>query len=219
MVDDLDESISYDKGNKYERQTILHLNMEILGVRDYQVIDLAAPTRLEISADQQARMNRIVKDNAARYGDWGFKDPRTCLVYPLWSKSLPEHKVIVVYRHPSQLWKRFAGHSLLGSYKMPFSAWKYMIRWHEHNMNILRYLRSTSCEYLVLSYSELMQSDEEFERLQRFVGRKLVDRRRKDLFRSRNRANLLLMVAERMLKWNRGLSVDEILARLDEYRR
>lgn len=219
MDDDLDESVSYDKGNKYERQSILHLNMDILGVNDYQVIDLAAPERPEASAEQRARMDRIVADCVDRYEDWGFKDPRACLVYPLWDEALPEHKIIVVYRHPSQLWKRFAGHSLLGSYKMPFSAWKYLNRWYEHNMNIIDYLKSTPHEYLVLSYTELMSSDDEFARLQGFVDCELVDRRRKDLFRSRNGSNLLLRVAERMLKMKRGHSVEEVLVQLDAFRR
>lgn len=219
MVDDLDESVSYDQGNKYERQSALHLDMDILGVRGYGIIDLAAPERLVATAEQRARMAEIIDGCASRYSDWGFKDPRACLAYPLWRELLPEHKLIVVYRPAAQLWSRFADHSFLGSYKKPSSAWRYLCRWYEHNTAVLAHLADTSCGYLVLSYTELMTDDREFDRLQSFVGRDLSDRRRKDLFRGQDRTYSLLQAADWWLKRRQGMGSRDVMDRLDAYRR
>ncbi len=218
MVDDLDESMSYDGGNKYERQSILHLNMDILGVSDYQVVDLAVPAELTVTEEQQRRIEDIVSTCGEKYENWGFKDPRTCLVYPLWERALPEHKLIIVYRHPSQLWARFAGHSLRGSFKVPFSAWQYLSRWYEHNINILDYLRDTSREHVVLSYNKLMTEDREYDRLQEFVGYDLVDRRRKDLYRSRDCDYPVLKALDKLLKLKRGHDIHGVMDMLESHR-
>lgn len=218
MDDELDESVSYDGGNKYERQSILHLNMEILGLEDYQVIDFRSPTMPSATADQQRQMERIVADCTARYEEWGFKDPRTCLTYPLWAEALPEHRIIIVYREPSQLRKRFVSPHPLRSYRVPRQTWLYLNRWYEHNMNIIKYLQSTKCDYIVMSYNELMTGDREFDRLQHFVGRDLADRRLKDLYRGRGIRSHLFMTVDWLLKRRRGHNADEVMNMLNRLR-
>jgi hypothetical protein len=218
MVDDLDENVSYDQGNKYERQSVLRINMDILGLPNYEVIGLEAPSAIGATPDQRRRMEDIVTACAESYGDWGFKDPRTCLTYPLWADVLPEHKIIAVYREPGQLAKHFVSPHPLRAYRAPATTWRYINRWYEYNMMIIKHLNMSSRGHLMLSYNELMRGDREFDRLQAFVGRELVDRRRKDLYRGRDAGNSLFRACDWLLKRRRGRSTSDVMALLGRLR-
>src|SRR5262245_61853891 len=107
MGEDFDAKVSYDEGNKYERETALALNLDILKVGNYRIIDLPNPDELQLTPQQRLCMREIIQNCNSRYTDWGFKDPRTTLVYPLWVSELPEHKLIAIYRTPEEIWPRF----------------------------------------------------------------------------------------------------------------
>jgi len=186
MDDHIDDQVSYDRGNKYERQAVLNLNIEILGARGYEVLDLT-PRSLETVPDRQrSRVEEIVADCASRYEDWGFKDPRTCLTYPVWASALPAHKLIVIFRDPREIWPRFRPNRRR-FYQGPRNARMMLSRWWEHNTRILDYVRNADTDALILRYRDLMTTQGEFDRLQAFVHRKLVDRREPTLYRSRAR--------------------------------
>ncbi len=213
MDDEIDPSVSYDEGNKYERQSILHLNLEILGTDSYSTIDLKAPEPLTAGPDLQRRMQEVIGTCERRYKDWGFKDPRTALTYPLWEELLPEHRLIVVYRGPAAVWPHYRYH---GPHHAPGNigrAWRFLDRWYDYNVRILSILESTPYEYLVLAYDELMTSDAEFARLEAFMGRHLEDCRRPDLFRHRNGFSPYMAIAERMLRSRYG-RIEDVMARM-----
>lgn len=184
---EIDASVSYDYGNKYERQSTLRLNEDILGQRNVKSIRLVAPKNLSLSDELLARMRQIIKKNNLRYGDkWGFKDPRTCLVYPLWATELPQHKAIAIYRHPYELWLRYRPRKLLSRYLKFYRAPELLARWFEYNTNILNFLRAAKSEILLLEYKQLMITQEEFDRLQDFVDVPLNDQRKINLYRNRS---------------------------------
>jgi len=186
MGENIDAGVSYDQGNKYERASIMSLNLEILGLKTTRIIDFDAPGTLYITKNQRAHMRQIIQQCDETYADWGFKDPRTCLTYPLWASELPEYKIIVIYRSLGELWSRYRYKRLRYYFRNPFKAWKLVKRWCEHNSRILTYLRSTQMEFVVLNYRDFMMVDSEFNRLQEFVGVKLNDRRQKKLYRGRS---------------------------------
>ena len=218
MDDDLDPSIDYDRGNKYERQTVLHLNMELLGTDTYSSIDLVAPDDLSATPDQERRMRDIVTACSARYPDWGFKDPRSTLTYPTWEKVLPEHKIIAIFRGPAAIWPRYrydGPHHSVGNIRR---ATMFLDRWFDHNLRILDILHRTRREWLLLYYDALMTTDTEFQRLERFVGRPLTDQRRPQLFRHRDGFSPYMLLAEKWLQRRRG-TIKETMTRLHELRR
>jgi hypothetical protein len=215
---EFDPSITYDKGNQYEREDALQLDLAILGAKDDRVLDLAAPGQLSMTTDQRSRMQRIIADCQSDHADWGFKDPRASLLYPLWAEELPEHKIIVVYRHASQVWGHFiwAGKRY---YHTNFNrAYSYLRRWQEHNRSILGYLASTRMDHVVLEYGQLMSSAHEFNRLQQFVGGGLTDLRNPKLFRNRSDMDVFLQGADWLLKKKYGYSVDDTMKCLEAYR-
>jgi hypothetical protein len=107
MVDEaISENASYDQGDFYERQSARQVNEAILKPKSLSLFDIVPLKTLEMSAAERSQMQAMIRDCAQKYSDWGFKDPRTCLTYPLWASELPEHKIIAIYRSPDELWQR-----------------------------------------------------------------------------------------------------------------
>jgi len=196
MGENIDPGITYDQGNKYERRSTRALNLEILGL-DLRSpsFDLdVSPDMLQLSGDQRRRMVELIRQCNEAYPDWGFKDPRTCLVYPLWASVLPEHRIIATYRPPAQIWPRYRHRHLHHYHQNPSLAWRLMKGWCRYNANILTYLQDADSDFLVLDYQEFMANDAEFNRLQDFVGRRLYDGRTGSLYRSRAEEDPLIRI-------------------------
>lgn len=215
---EFDEGVSYDKGNKYERTETLALDMEILGTSDFEVLDLTAHGQLTLNDAQRHKMREIISACDSTHEDWGFKDPRCALTYRLWAEELPPHKVIAVYRDPAQVWPRFRWNGKRKYHTNFHRAYTYLERWHEHNAGILELLRAGQNEFLMINYHELMGGEADFRRLQEFVGRDLVDRRNRDLYRSRTSGDVFLRTAAWLLKHKTGLTSEATIAALEAYR-
>ena len=215
---DIDTHVSYDRGNKYERASVVALNMEILGLKDHGIIGFKVPDKLELTRGQHDRMRAIIRDCNKAYIDWGFKDPRTALTYPVWASELPEHKIIAVYRPIAEIWPRFRFEPKHHAYKNPYRAWLLVKRWCEHNSRILSYLRSTGSEFIVLSYPDFMAGDAEFKRLQGFVGMELNDKRSKDLYRSRSDGYPLIKTAAYLAHRGTGCTPEKMMEQFEALR-
>lgn len=215
---DFDDEVSYDGGNKYERQSSFELDKAILGTPDDEVLYLKRPQALELTADHRKQMQNIVAGCRNRYQDWGFKDPRATLIYDLWASELPSHKIIAVFRPPDQIWPRFKWQGKRKYHTNFHRAYAYLSRWQEHNLAMVAALRRTEMEYVVLDYRELMAGDAEFLRLNNFVGGRLQDRRVPGLYRARSGSDIFFSTAERLMQWREGLSVGQTLAELDSVR-
>jgi hypothetical protein len=214
MGEDFDSQVSYDEGNKYERETAVALNLNILGVSNFKIIDVPTPKQLDLTPQQRLRMREIVQNCNETYTHWGFKDPRTTLVYPLWRSELPEHKIIAIYRTPEEIWPRFRYRGKR-YFMNPYRAWLFMSRWYEHNALILSYLRQTSMNFLLLNYQDLINTDTEFKEIENFVGFKLEDRRNKKLYRNRQTESyFLLKMAGWLVEKQRGCHPNEIQQQL-----
>jgi hypothetical protein len=190
MVDELDADTSYDKGNKHERESTKAINHEILDSKGVFSLEIDLHTAARSSLSQKEQMNKVIKDCSLKYKQWGFKDPRTCLTYPSWTSELPEHKIIVIYRSPSEVWNRYQkSRRQYGSIRGYLGGvWLFAANWCRYNERIIDYLKNTKMPFLVLDYSKFMTEDTEFDRLQNFVGLSLVDCRDKNLYRSQSTA-------------------------------
>ncbi|HPF69112.1 MAG TPA: sulfotransferase [Candidatus Krumholzibacteria bacterium] len=216
---DFDESVSYDGGNKYERDEPVELDMAIMGAPDTEVLFVETPDQPVMTAEQRARMRAIIADCSARHADWGFKDPRACLLYDLWAEELPPHRIIAVHRDPDEVWPHFKWRGLRRHHTNLHRAYAYLRRWHEHNAALLRILPHTSCEWIMLGHRELMSDPAEFARLERFVGRPLTDARRPELYRNRPSRDIVLRTAAWLLARRRGLRSGPTMAALAALRR
>ncbi len=151
MVDDMNASVSYDQGNQYERESTWRLNEAILGCTDVESIDIRPSAHLQLQASHRVQMQAIIRDcHQTHQGHWGFKDPRTCLTYPLWAAELPEHHIIAVYRSVDELWLRYRYKRFYNHLRDPYLAWRVVRTWSEYNLNILNYLTHTQRPFLLL---------------------------------------------------------------------
>jgi hypothetical protein len=215
---EFDPDVHYDRGNKYERAESLALDMDILGMDSYDVLNLPHSAPSSLTQDQREGIQSIVSACEAKHSDWGMKDPRMCMTYHLWAKALPPHRLIVVYRDPAHIWPRYRWRGLRGIVNNPGRAHTYQRLWIEHNRGILAALESGAAENIVLHYHELMTEDREFQRLQTFVGHDLNDLRKPEMYRSRSEPDLLMKTTGWWLKKQTGLTTDGIFSKLVEYR-
>jgi len=204
MGDNINTQVTYDQGNQYERESTRAINIEILRANGTQesrwrklllgTISNDSPVsdvRL-LTEDQRTRMQAIIRNCNAKYTNWGFKDPRTCLVYPLWASELPEHEIIAIFRSHDEQWQRHRPKVIWQRYHEPFKIQKFMKRWCRYNASILTNLQDTETNFLILDYQKLMTTQTEFDRLQEFVGIELEDRRRMRLYRNRPKDSILV---------------------------
>lgn len=219
---ELDEELGYDEDNKYERHSTQELNRELLHLylipplnyllrrhqkplydqagyrRNNDSLALVRWNALQksLGGPPDSRLVELVQSLNRRYHDWGFKDPRTCLTYPAWQPVLGEHRLVIVYRHYTQLLRRYraSNRNLPRMYRVLYS-------WTLHNQAILNYVAAQKTPAIVLSYEKLMdlETNGEYEHLCQFIGRSLVDVRDPSLYRNRARRDAELPSLARFL--------------------
>jgi hypothetical protein len=202
----------YDEGTFHERHDVYDLNTDILGFT-FPAQNFPAPRRIALSAPQRARMREIIGKHDAEGGDWGFKEPRCCLTYPLWREELPEHRLVVVTRDLPEVWSHYRSH------EPPWLlAWRCVRTWSDYNERILQTLQQATLPAVVIGYRELMTHALEFERLQAFLERPLVDMRRPGKYRSKSSSGARLAMASAVRAMTGGSHPQSIAAGLAEIR-
>ncbi len=216
MDDGIDEDITYDKGNKYERQSVLRVNQGLLAEIDPWDFWEKSPTEMDPDEIYRPRIKEIIREQGD--SDWGFKDPRCAITYPLWNEELPEHKIIFIYREMSEVWPRYRYDSIL---YFPYNfklAWAHVEQWYVYNAAIIAALKNTTREFITLEYKALMTTQSEFDRLAAFIGKGLDDRRRPELYRTSKQNSIHLKSADKKLKKKYGISAEEYLKVLGDFR-
>lgn len=204
---DFDRELDYGSGNTFERLETQEFNRDLLHghlippldyllrrsrvpVRDalgYRrnndstaLIRYRALARRKLRAPERQRMRSLIQSCSSRASDWGFKDPRTCLTYPLWREELPEHRLVVVFRGLPQLLQRYRV-----SRRTPMRYFRVVHAWTLHNWMILKHLRDSPAPSIVIRYERLMYGDETLDKLSSFVGKPLTDARKPALYRNK----------------------------------
>lgn len=231
---EFDKGLGYTDNNQFERHITQEINRELLhgylippldyllrrsqqpeynpaGYRrnkdSIALVRYRALQKKLMNADLQHISAEVQKLNAA-YNDWGFKDPRTCLTYLAWRRALRDHRLIIVYRHYSQLLERYR----VNKYNIA-RLYRVLYSWTLHNSAILKHLDSSDVNHIVINYEHLMQGEEDIERLAGFLGRSLQDVRDPALFRNRDQRKELSATA-RLIKPFLPADPDQVYAAL-----
>ncbi|HWV22858.1 MAG TPA: sulfotransferase [Thermomicrobiales bacterium] len=208
--EDIEGASGYDDGNKHERHEVFDINNEILGSHGVESIDILPPRALRVTPALRRRMTDLVGRLSSSYADWGFKDPRLCFTYPVWEQVLPEHRVIGVYRPLHELAFRYrADRSLRRAFRL-------VRAWRDNNERMIEHLAKLERPWILVHYGRLMEGDTELRRIEAFVGRPVVDRRKPALRRGTATPNWRMRVAERLHRIRTGWSAATCIARLDE---
>ena len=215
--------ISYDEGEKFEDPWISLITKAVLRV-PWRHNSLILPESAEIRPDERLRVvaREYVSRRSLDHGDWGFKEPRASLVYDFWREILPEHKVVFVIRRPEEIWVRYMRRF---RWYRPIKRLKRGVRalrsWCFYNEALLDALKRYDASYTIVLFNELVGEEREFRRLEAFIGRKLIDSRKSDLYRNRTmKATKVLTyrLHKALLHWGSRFSVDRTWNRLSQER-
>lgn len=214
-----DESKGYDEGNKYERLETHDLNIEMLGY-DYKELSINIATVVQDSATIKpeilSKIKSFIAAQSAQSQDWGFKDPRTCLTYHIWEKVLPPHKLIAIFRHPSELWGHYRRASLLHVLMNISRCWKALHAWYIHNIEILKIIKAREGDYYLAEYHAFMTEDRMFKKFCDFTGRPLKDCRNPGMYRSKINNDFLFNL---MLWIQKSFFARDIMALYEELKK
>ena len=200
---DVPADLGYDQSNKFERHEAQRLNPSVLepalvptvrGFRlrnagldraSYQInLDSIAWVRRRrldhvLTEASPAPIEQMAADCDAQHASWGFKDPRTCLTYAWRRRSLPDHRVVAIYRPFDEVLLRYKV-----SWKNPVRLLRVARSWIVHNEMLTDHLEAID-DFVLLRYDELMGDDDEFGRLRDDLAIDLDDRRRPEMYRAR----------------------------------
>ncbi|MCS5636265.1 MAG: sulfotransferase [Myxococcota bacterium] len=181
MGDGFEVGGTYDQGNQWERREAFLVNLDLVGCKegDYYSLDHYLDAEGPLPSGSGSQMRRMIEACEAKGGDWGFKEPLTCLTYRLWRQVLPPHKIIGVYRSPLEV----INHYRAPVYR-PDLVWRALRAWSNYNLGLLEAVEHAGSSGLLLRYEDLMKEEAEFARLEEFLGRPLVDVRSSGQYRA-----------------------------------
>ena len=150
----------------WECQPIVDLNMEILerlGGNWHELPGFPAgwETAPELADLRQKARTLIARNFAA--GNWGWKDPRTCLTLEFWKQLLPPIHYVICLRSPVEV-------ALSLTKRDGFPTEKSIRLWQRYTGDAIEHTAGLARH--VIFYEDLMHAHrEEVSRLARFVGR------------------------------------------------
>jgi len=212
----------YAAGNKWERASTLALDKAILDANDVDSLSLAPRDDAALLRDDHLERARRIAASLDAAGEWGFKDPRACLAWPLWRRVLRAPRIVGVYRDFGGV----VGHFLENAAAVHRVGrhWRLRVeglalrRWCEYNARVLEAIAGSDGSSILLSYERLMEGDEELDHLRRFVGRALADPRKPGKRRVRASGGLRARVGARVAQLAGAGSAIAIQARLESTR-
>ena len=181
MVEDPASTGDYDAGHHFERASTLRLNHALLegamsrlprpvvtaaGVQVHHSLSILR-REPRPNADTLQMMEELVGSQENQ--PWGFKDPRTALTYSVWSRVLPEHRLVVVFRDSCEVADRYA-RSKAGLMGRLVRSRAQRV-WRQYNEKLVEHVRAAGASALVLRFEDLVtDGGEELGRLERFLG-------------------------------------------------
>lgn len=159
---------------KCEGRLLREINNSLLGSKGVFSLDVDVPQHFLEQSLNAERIGKLIEAQSS-YPDWGMKNPIQTLTYSFWESRLPEHKLILVFRSPESVAKHYI-RSRPG-YKV---YWRALATWKQYNQQILKLLSEVPAqERILINYDRMLKDDSEFKRLEKFVGKPLIDQRRK----------------------------------------
>jgi hypothetical protein len=219
MVESVDAERGYDQGNKWERESTKALNHRLLGSCGAHSLRTLGGRRVPPDDRLLEQMRDTVIALSTHHEHWGFKDPRTCLTYRSWSRVLPEHRLVVVYRQPQACFARYLS-SARGRWRQKLDVIVRCIPlWCEQNSSIIAAVGAGHAKVIAVDYERMMIGTEELHRLERFIERPIVDRRNPDLRRSRHAPRVAYGLAAALHAMRGGVRPTALVRALDDMRR
>jgi hypothetical protein len=98
--------------------------------------------------NQRPRIEQLIKNLDSKGGSWALKEPRLCLLMPLFRSALKTPFAIIVYRHPVEV-----ARSLRRRNGFPIRVG--LALWEAYNVAALRH--GSGLKHIVVSYDDLLE--------------------------------------------------------------
>ncbi|MCP4902528.1 MAG: hypothetical protein GY906_36655 [bacterium] len=210
----------YSNDVKHERRETNKLNENLLGIGDrlFSLHVRRGASWCDVNEEIRSALDSEVDKNNSNFAHWGFKDPRTCLTYSCWKEVLGNHKVVLVYRPPWQVWSHYQirgwREKIEERNHLLASLWLPTITWCRYNEKVLQLAGHGDASAILISFSSLMKSGLETRRLSSFLGRELVDQRNPNLYRHRDRRGVYYTIVKHLQAALGICDVDRVWRRL-----
>jgi len=193
---EFDPTVTYDQGNQYERKAFKEANIAMLNCEGTHSSKVTNTLPLEYENEEiKNSLELQISQLNNEFENWGFKDPRTCLTYHYWHKILPQHKVIVVFRSPTEVWNHYQKYiPKIKVFSRFMAGLRGLTAWYVYNKNILEILNHGKTDYISFEYSDFMRKEDSLKVLSEFVNVPLVDCRDKKLFRAAKTAGIVFSI-------------------------
>jgi len=175
-----DDDMDYSK-EKGESKLLRGINNALINGEGCYSLSLVSPLKMENNKYPASITNKIESyiDSQNTYSNWGMKDPRIVMTYPVWKLLLPDHKIIVIYRNPIDVAYHYTRNvSPLKVFSILNNSVKAFNAWNIYNKQIIKYLhQEDSVESIIFDYDKFLFKDTSIEELARFVSKTISDTR------------------------------------------
>jgi len=218
---DFNANITYDQGNKYERESTKQLNKAILNCGDAISISVnnIIPSD-KISLEYHKKGKEIVNQLNNTFINWGFKDPRSCLLCNFWISLLNPCKVIFVFRDPKSIYKRYTNYFKAKSRKKAFEVgWEALRSWYLYNATVLNSCQSLVAQenFLILKYDQLLHNNErEHLRLETFLEQPLKNVIDTSLYRNQPKSSIGYQICLKLSQYFHQTNINDLYNKINQ---
>jgi len=175
-----DSRIDYYNGQKYERNEIHEVIVNMLNAKNIESLDTIPPFNKNLILKNLPLFISIVHECNSNYDLWGFKNPRTIFIYDYIKPYLGEHKLICIYRNLEEVIAHYSQYSIRIRYILnAIKAWKI------YNDKMIDILAEADVDFILLNYERIMSDYKQLIRLESFLNLKIKDCR----IQSKNKAH------------------------------
>lgn len=157
----------------YENMQAVAVNNRILHFcgREWYSLEAPKPDYKDIRIKREMEnIKAVVRSLLAKSDMAVIKDPRICLLLPLWDRVLKELDVEVQYiwmfRNPLEVMESLRKRD-------GYSSRHALLLWVHYNLSILKYLQEK--DYLLLNYKDVLRNSQTLEALSRFFNCRFDD--------------------------------------------
>jgi len=125
-------------GNHFEDLDFLNLHKAILLDNGLPANGFITTQVLEVRPHRVDQARQVLAARAD-YEQWGWKDPRTCLLLDFWREQVPDANMLVIYRHYKNVIDSLLRRKL--NHPKPLRRIFYRLRFTPHQRYIRHYLR------------------------------------------------------------------------------
>ena len=144
-----DSRIDYYYGQKYERNEIHDVIINMLNANNMESLNTIPPFDENLILKNLSKFTNIVEECNFNYDLWGFKNPRTIFVYDYIKPHLGEHKLICIYRNLEGVVAHYSQYGIRYILKA-IKAWKI------YNDKMIDILAEADVDFILLNYEKFI---------------------------------------------------------------